>query len=219
MAYGLIYLVTNTVTGKVYVGQTTRTLADRWKSHRASGRKSRLGTSIRAHGKEAFRVEQLDTAESLEELNELERKYIAQYRSTDPTVGYNFEVGGAGVPRSRESVERGAAKLRGIPLAESIKEKLRATMLGRKQTPEHIAKVQAAREASGYRHSEESRAKMSAGAMGKKMPPPSEEHRAKLSAAAKADWARRKALREEQQGLPREAFLCPQGLNGTHGKR
>lgn len=32
-AHGYIYLVTNQVTGKEYIGQTTRTLEERWKQH------------------------------------------------------------------------------------------------------------------------------------------------------------------------------------------
>lgn len=200
MAYGLIYLVTNTVTGLIYVGQTTRTLADRWKSHRASGKKSRLGASIRAHGKEAFTMQLIATADSRDELNDLERKYIAQYRSADPSIGYNFEVGGAGYPRSSDSVEKTAAKLRGRKLSPEHRAKIAATKANQRLTPEQQAKAYAARAACGYRHSDESRAKMAAAATGRKMPPATAEHRAKLSAAAKADWAKRKAQRQEQTG-------------------
>jgi predicted GIY-YIG superfamily endonuclease len=31
--YGSIYLITNSVNGKVYVGQTTKTLQQRWAGH------------------------------------------------------------------------------------------------------------------------------------------------------------------------------------------
>ena len=69
---GIIYLVTCTVTGKQYVGLTTMTLALRWTHHLTQAYRGSLKhldsllTAIRTHGADAFVLEVLDHAETLE---------------------------------------------------------------------------------------------------------------------------------------------------------
>lgn len=188
--YGVIYLVTNTVTGKVYVGQTIGTLANRWKGHCNAGKSSRLWLSIQTHGRHAFTIEKIAEAFTKSELDDLECMYIAQYRATESDFGYNFARGGSGVPKSKAAAERGAAKLRGRTLTQEHKDKIAAAKRGVKQTAEHVANMIAAK--TGYSHTQEARARMSAASMGKKMPAFSQEHRQRLSLASKALWARRK---------------------------
>ena len=60
--YGVIYLVTNMVTEKVYIGQTIGTISARWKGHCNAGKSSRLWLSIQAHGRQAFKIEKIDEA-------------------------------------------------------------------------------------------------------------------------------------------------------------
>lgn len=189
--YGVIYLVTNKVTGKVYVGQTIMSLAARWKGHCNAGKSSRLWLSIQAHGRENFTVEQIDAALDKQELDNLERFYIAVYEATNKETGYNFERGGAGVPKSKDATERAAAKLRGRKLPVEQREKIAARKRGVKHTKAHVQNMIASK--IGYKHSAEAREKMSLASLGKRMPPCTPEHRAKLSKAAKEDWARRKA--------------------------
>lgn len=55
-----LYLVTNTLNGKVYVGLTIGTLEKRLKQHFAaarSGRKSAFATAINKYGEGAFTIE------------------------------------------------------------------------------------------------------------------------------------------------------------------
>ena len=189
--YGVIYLVTNTVTGKVYVGQTIGTIANRWKGHCNAGKSSRLWLSIQTHGRHAFTIEKIAEASTKAELDALECLYIAHYKATEKDFGYNFARGGAGVPKSKDAAARGAAKLRGRTLSKEHREKIAAAKRGVKQTAEHVANMVAAK--TGYSHTEEARKKMSVASMGKKMPTFSNEHRHKLSLASKALWAKRKA--------------------------
>lgn len=94
MPYGIIYRITNAKTGKVYIGQTTHTLRDRWRLHCTPGSTcSLLKQAIQEYGKDAFTMEQVDTAETREELNRKEVAWIERENSMHPH-GYNVDKGG-----------------------------------------------------------------------------------------------------------------------------
>ncbi len=92
-----IYLITNSVNGKQYVGLTIGTLADRLKQHFAAarkGRKASLPNAIRKYGESAFSIQLIRAdARSYEELQDQEINEIA----TRDCIrnGYNSAVGGA----------------------------------------------------------------------------------------------------------------------------
>ncbi len=91
----LIYKITNKINGKVYIGQTTRTLEVRKQGHLADakkGLKRHLYNAMNKYGVENFEFEEICTAESIEELNQLETKYILEYDSVNN--GYNMGYGG-----------------------------------------------------------------------------------------------------------------------------
>jgi hypothetical protein len=94
-----LYRITNTLNGKVYIGQT-RDPIHRWRIHlRAKDARrissSCLHASIRKHGGNSFTFEVLEVHEGLEKANEAEIRLIAQHGSTDRTKGYNLTVGGS----------------------------------------------------------------------------------------------------------------------------
>ena len=90
----IIYKITNMVNGKQYIGQTTRSLQQRWREH-CSTRSgcTYLHNAIEKYGKENFRVEQIDVALDQEELNYKEQQYIKCYNTIVP-YGYNLDSGG-----------------------------------------------------------------------------------------------------------------------------
>jgi group I intron endonuclease len=93
----LIYLITNTVNGKVYVGQTTRGMKLRWKWHLDSYRRNApyvLYRAFRKYGLNAFETQVVAQADTLDQLNVLESLWIAVLRSSDPKCGYNMTFGG-----------------------------------------------------------------------------------------------------------------------------
>lgn len=96
----VIYCVTNTINGKVYIGKTEKSAEDRWKKHVASAFNDHsqfyVHKAIRKYGVEAFRIEILANAASLEELDQLEIRFIAERHSNDPKFGYNMTTGGEG---------------------------------------------------------------------------------------------------------------------------
>jgi group I intron endonuclease len=98
--FGLIYRVTCTVNGKVYIGKTEQSLAQRWSCHVGDAHRGSnvyFHKAIRKHGPDAFTVEVL--GESFGEVGALNLREIfaiLSHRSTDPTIGYNSRFGGEG---------------------------------------------------------------------------------------------------------------------------
>lgn len=94
---GYIYKVTNAVNGKMYIGQTSRTIEIRWREHLrdAFGRDKKLffpfHKAIKKYGADAFIVEQLEECDS-SKLDERERYWIKHYNTYEN--GYNADFGG-----------------------------------------------------------------------------------------------------------------------------
>jgi len=109
--YGFIYVGINTVKGKVYIGQTFRTIEIEWGSlltdARILIRKNRSGEklyrnlkryiirAIAKYGIEAWNLKLLDIAYSKAELDDKEDHYILEYESMNPKKGYNLKRGGS----------------------------------------------------------------------------------------------------------------------------
>jgi len=97
---GYIYKITNTINGKIYIGQTVRSVTQRFKEHFHPSSGSRyLARSIKKYGKESFILTILETVQYddkhqlIDKLNELEIKYINENNSLCPN-GYNGLAGG-----------------------------------------------------------------------------------------------------------------------------
>lgn len=83
----IVYIIKNDVNEKVYIGQTTQPLNERFNGHYNSFA-SHVGEAMREIGKEHFSISILDdTSTSLEELLEKERFYIKKFNSIQD--GYN----------------------------------------------------------------------------------------------------------------------------------
>src|ERR1700677_416033 len=92
----IIYKWTNKLNGKIYIGQTTKSLSHRVRMHvntTATGSPLPLHNAIRKYGIESFMVEAIAQTESLKELNRLEIKYIKKLDCRVPK-GYNLKIGG-----------------------------------------------------------------------------------------------------------------------------
>lgn len=100
---GYIYVIKNKINSKVYIGQTIKTIEERFRQHRnainyISSYPYHLYFAMLKHGVENFYIEELKKIESDTqiELNELlntfERQYISQYDSLNN--GYNMTAGG-----------------------------------------------------------------------------------------------------------------------------
>lgn len=94
---GYIYKITNNINGKVYIGQTTRTIKIRFNEHKDSAEKGyhySLYCAMRKYGIENFSVEEIEQC-STEELDDREQYWISFYDSYHN--GYNMTLGGSAV--------------------------------------------------------------------------------------------------------------------------
>lgn len=145
-----IYLLTNTVNGRQYVGQTCVNPNVRFSEHRKSSRyiSSRrryiIARAIHKYGWENFKAEIIERCESQDELDTRERHFIELYGCVAPH-GYNADLGGRG--RGRVSA---LTKLKigitnaGKVLSASTKGKISASRKGLGTMPksaQHRAKI------------------------------------------------------------------------------
>jgi|SRR5208282_715500 len=169
----IVYLIRNRVNGKCYVGQTVQTLEQRWYLHAKAARGgSRLPIhcAIRKYGPTAFNVSLLSCANSKEELDALERRFIVQHDSRTPN-GYNCTAGGRGFS-GRHS--------------EATKQRMRQSHLGSNITLAARKKSSAA--ITALWRTEEFR-KKNKGRLGKKT---SEITKRRQSEAIKRHWEKRR---------------------------
>lgn len=88
--YGYIYLTTNLINGHKYIGQHVSEKLDT--SYLGSG--ALMLKAIAHYGKQSFKVEILETADSKDQLNQLEIKHIQLHDAVNRLDYYNIESGG-----------------------------------------------------------------------------------------------------------------------------
>src|SRR5882757_4921354 len=97
-----IYLITCSVNGKKYVGQTRTSVAGRWKQHIADARcvgesrrmKVPLHRAIQKYGPRRFTIATLRECSNQVEANASEVEFINLHQSRDKDRGYNVMPGG-----------------------------------------------------------------------------------------------------------------------------
>lgn len=179
----LIYLITNLQNGKQYIGQTSCTVEKRWQEHvyNAQGNKQRsaypLYHAIRKYGKQGFCISVLAESSSQDEINDLERDFIASYNTLDKNFGYNRHEGGNKPPLGTpESQRKAGLAMRGKKRPGSG-EKISQALRGRKLSQEHVEKMK------GRVFSEQTRQKMSQSGGWRKGLKSSPEHIEKIRVA------------------------------------
>ena len=155
-----IYKITNRINGKVYIGQTTRSIAIRWKQHCTPSKHCcrLIYRAIQKYGKENFTVEQIDHAHSRDELNSKEQYWIQFYDSMNREKGYNLTSGGDHPVFSDETKVKISRALIGKVVSEETRAKLSKAHKGKVLSEETCKKL---RELSkGRKHSEDTKAKI-----------------------------------------------------------
>ena len=103
--YGRVYLITNLINGKQYVGKTTRTIKIRFSNHCVS-KNQVISKAIKKYGKENFIVQELAVSYSKKELKFLEGLYISWFETLVPN-GYNImKISGDFEKHSEETKEK-----------------------------------------------------------------------------------------------------------------
>ena len=194
--FGVIYRITNSVNGKIYVGQTVQDRETRFSQHISyalRGGKEPLARAIRKHGKENFVLEVLEEVPR-SQLDAREVHFIAALDARNPQVGYNVCVGGGGMGEGpdhpcygREVGEEErhrlseAHSLRWSKMSAEDRLAFGAKLSAVPRDPEWLARMSAS--LKGRIITDEQRAKMSDA--GKRRAPITEETRRRMSAAAK----------------------------------
>lgn len=91
--YGYVYLTTNLVNGKRYVGQKKSDVF-LYEKYLGSGKSLKL--AVEKYGKENFKVELIEWCESKEQLDDREKYWINYYNACKSRNFYNIAIGGEG---------------------------------------------------------------------------------------------------------------------------
>jgi group I intron endonuclease len=188
---GIVYKITNTINGMAYVGQTTKTLAQRWTEHiydsvgkRRRKYNSYLHLAIEKYGKENFTTEVLNVCVDKTSLDAVERFYINTLSTVRPD-GYNISLGGTGVMHGRKMSAEARAKI-SAGLIGHAGSKFKHTEEAKKKISESLKNNF---RSLGRKHSEETKQKMREAHLGREF---SDEHRQKLSIAKIAYWEKKR---------------------------
>jgi group I intron endonuclease len=104
--YGSIYKITNTLSGKSYIGQTTQPVKKRFRQHISDSRSGKhLFFSIQKYGFNNFSFEEILTCFDGKSLNVAET-YFIKYFNTFGEHGYNLTMGGEEKGQITEEVRK-----------------------------------------------------------------------------------------------------------------
>ncbi len=92
--YGFVYITTNHINGKKYIGQKNYDKKEAWTDYLGSG--IRLNRAIDKYGKINFSKEIIENCKTAEELNEREKYWIEYYDAVKSDEFYNIAPGGDG---------------------------------------------------------------------------------------------------------------------------
>ena len=141
MSY-VVYIHENLINGKVYIGITGQKPSRRWDNGRGYIRNPHFSKAIKKYGWHNFNHRILYDGLTLKEANEIERKLIKEYDSTNPLKGYNIQLGGNGSGKfSNETLEKLRRSHkgeipwnRGIPHSQETRKKISEAVKGFKHS-------------------------------------------------------------------------------------
>lgn len=128
----LIYVITNNLSGKQYVGQTIRSLEQRWQHHcwlSTSKTNMPIALAIQKYGKENFSISAVEWCNSLECLNEREI-YWANLLNTFSPNGYNLKAGSGKGAMTDETKRKISVANKGRKASAETKRKLSESHMG-----------------------------------------------------------------------------------------
>jgi len=178
--FGIIYKVTNLINNKVYIGQTIKTLSQRKCDHayraKVNDKRTAFQIALLQHGVSAFQWDEIDTANSQDELDAKEKFWVAYFKTNDPMYGYNSTDGGIKTVYSPE-IRRKMSDAKtgkknpnfGKHLSDETRKKMSEIRKGKPKSDDHRRKISEANKGLkagerhpnfGKHHSEETRKKI-----------------------------------------------------------
>ena len=171
-----VYVHTNKVNGKKYVGITCQKPEERWNSGHGYKTQLYFWNAIQKYGWHNFEHEILLTNETKKFACAAEKCLIKAYASNNRKYGYNLSSGGecgsAGIPWTEERRKALSAKLKGRKFSDEWREKISKAKTGTHVSDETKKKLSEQRQGElnnfyGKYHSEEAKNKMREAKIGK----------------------------------------------------
>jgi len=135
--YGFIYITTNMINGKKYIGQKMFRVS--WQNYLGSG--TYFLRSVKNYGKENFHREIIAIAYSKEELNELEIEFIKLHNAVKSKDYYNISYGGeasmSGLSMSEEAKRKISEARKRENLSDETRKKMSNAHKGKKVSDSH----------------------------------------------------------------------------------
>jgi group I intron endonuclease len=164
----LVYLITNLLNNKQYVGQTIQSLEKRWQRHcwkSTSQNSMPICKAIAKYGKDNFKIELLTSCISQEELNEKELFYTNELNTWSPN-GYNLRAGEGRGSMSDETKAKIATANTGMKRTPEARQNMSEAHKGKVLPPEQRKKISDANKGEnnhfyGKTHTQEELDKMS----------------------------------------------------------
>ena len=156
-----VYVHTNKINGKKYVGLTSQDPERRWKHGYGYKGSTYFYNAIQKYGWNSFTHEIIAANLSKKEAQDMESKLILEYKTQDENFGYNLESGGSAPQHSDATIEKLRLLNKGRIVSEETKEKMREADKLRpihKHTEEAKTKISAAK--IGHKVSDETREKL-----------------------------------------------------------
>ena len=138
-----LYIITNTINGKKYVGQTVDPKA-RWTAHKTKKSSQYISNAINKYGVESFLFEIVAMSTTQEGADEAETVLIKQYNTLDKKVGYNIKPGGlvaTGWHHTEETKSKISATELGKFVTEETRDKMSSSQKMRIRAPEEFVKM------------------------------------------------------------------------------
>jgi len=207
-----IYLLTNTINNKVYIGQTWYPLSTRMGKNGCNYKHCLyLYAAILKYGADKFQHEILIQCRDQKSADYLEEHFINQYDSRNHKVGYNLKAGGSVGKHSEETKAKISISIKNKEWSkEALAAKANSGHLwkGKKREPQSPETIKHHSDAmkewhannehpmKGKHHSDEVKQRIGAVHKGKKL---SEEHKAKLNTFPKMDSQREQEIIQAYQ--------------------
>lgn len=137
----IIYKITNKLDEKVYIGQTVQTMESRLKAHYKNPKNTYIKNALLKYGLDNFEIEQIDSAISMDELNNKEEFWIAFYDACNRDKGYNRTHGGKNARRSEQTRKQMSESRKGKKVDREVVERQRQKLIGVKHSPERKANI------------------------------------------------------------------------------
>lgn len=194
----IVYIHTNKVNGKMYVGITSQSTDARWRQGKGYKHCIAFHRAIEKYGWDGFEHEVFAANLTREEAENMEKILIEKLNTQNPEFGYNISEGG-NAPRQTDETKRKISESR---LGE------KNPMFGRKHTAEEQDNLSKRFSGSGNPRygvslSEETKQKISEAQKGKHL---TEEHKKKIADTLSKKFKGRP--RPDGGGRPPKSILC-----------